>query len=71
MEITMPTCWLCKYFCYSNAIPGYSEFDLSCFKRHWKFSVYDTSEKEFRTALSKASSCKDYEYHKEKESGNV
>jgi hypothetical protein len=59
-------CWLCKEFWYERATPGYSEltpgddFGMSCFKNHWRFSAYKTTEEEFAKILQSAEACPDF-----------
>jgi hypothetical protein len=59
-------CWFCEHFMYSAASPDYSEvtpgedFNMTCLKRHWKFSAFNTSQREFGKMLMSARNCLDF-----------
>jgi len=59
-------CWFCQHFLYSEAEPDYSEytagsdFDMTCLKRHWEFSAFNTSREEFGKILISARDCPDF-----------
>jgi len=59
-------CWFCTQFGYTEASGGYSEytpgedFSICCYKRHWNFSPYQTTQEEFGKMLSTARTCPDF-----------
>ncbi len=66
MEKSERLCWFCKHFDYSKALQGYSDltpeigFELHCWKHHWEFDPYKTTQEEFGKILTTARTCGDF-----------
>ena len=61
------SCLTCRCLNWDNADRGYSEmtpgsdFEIGCYKSHWKFDPYETTQQEFNNMMQIAESCVDFE----------
>lgn len=61
-------CIFCKHFYFSPGCDGYSEMTpgypmtIACLKDHWEVDELEDTMRTFRTKMSTAKKCKDYEY---------